>query len=230
MDGNWYWRHPIFHLHDYGRKDKEFHRPKPTFLLRCFYPGGPGGTKTLRLVSCWGRLGKESSFNEFRHLESMGMVFLPTKLTIRIGLDIPMDRWHWYTYIHEWLIFMVHVGEYAIHGSYGDSKGSSLSNREAPYFKWNWFLLSLNSSSHGSWKSEMSIPKDLFPLQACVIFHWTMMEGMAYVSLDGANHDESWRAVSKMTVFVMSEKMSLPEVEVKWRFICQHLVRVPLRP
>ena len=66
--------------------------------------------KTLRLVSCGGRLGKELSFNEFRHLESMGMVYPPTSLPyIRIFLDIPMTgRWHWYTYLHEWLIFMVH--------------------------------------------------------------------------------------------------------------------------
>ena len=25
----------------------------------------------------------------------------------------------WYIYLHEWLIFMVHVGKYTIHGSYG---------------------------------------------------------------------------------------------------------------
>ena len=27
--------------------------------------------------------------------------------------------WDWYIYLHEWFIFMVNVGKYTIHGSYG---------------------------------------------------------------------------------------------------------------
>ena len=35
-------------------------------------------------------------------------------------LQIPIPSiWDWYTYLHEWLMFMVNVGEYAIHGWYG---------------------------------------------------------------------------------------------------------------
>ena len=31
----------------------------------------------------------------------------------------PKDPWDWYIHLHEWLIFMVNVGEYTIHGSFG---------------------------------------------------------------------------------------------------------------
>ena len=31
----------------------------------------------------------------------------------------PCHPWDWYIYLHEWLIFMVNVGKYAIHGCYG---------------------------------------------------------------------------------------------------------------
>ena len=29
------------------------------------------------------------------------------------------DPWDWYIHLHEWLMFMVNVGKYTIHGSYG---------------------------------------------------------------------------------------------------------------
>ena len=33
---------------------------------------------------------------------------------------VPMtDPWDWYIYLHEWVIFMVNVAKYTIHGSYG---------------------------------------------------------------------------------------------------------------
>ena len=36
------------------------------------------------------------------------------------SMYIPItDPWDWYIYPHEWLIFMVNVGQYAIHGSFG---------------------------------------------------------------------------------------------------------------
>ena len=28
------------------------------------------------------------------------------------------DPWGWHIYIHEWMVFMVNVGTYIIHGSY----------------------------------------------------------------------------------------------------------------
>ena len=31
----------------------------------------------------------------------------------------PEDPWDWYIYLHEWLIFVVNVGIYTIHGSFG---------------------------------------------------------------------------------------------------------------
>ena len=31
----------------------------------------------------------------------------------------PKDPWDWYIYLHEWLIVMVDVGKYTIHGSCG---------------------------------------------------------------------------------------------------------------
>ena len=31
----------------------------------------------------------------------------------------PYHPWDWYIYLHEWLIFMVNVGKYSIHGCYG---------------------------------------------------------------------------------------------------------------
>ena len=35
-------------------------------------------------------------------------------------LQIPIPSiWDWYTYLHEWLMFMVNVGESAIHGWHG---------------------------------------------------------------------------------------------------------------
>ena len=34
-------------------------------------------------------------------------------------LPYPYHPWDWYTYLHEWLIFMVNVGRYTIHGCYG---------------------------------------------------------------------------------------------------------------
>ena len=34
-------------------------------------------------------------------------------------LPYPYHPWDWYTYLHEWLIFMVNLGKYTIHGCYG---------------------------------------------------------------------------------------------------------------
>ena len=33
--------------------------------------------------------------------------------------NIPYHPWDWYIYLHEWLIFMVNVGKYTIHGLFG---------------------------------------------------------------------------------------------------------------
>ena len=38
----------------------------------------------------------------------------------------------WYIYLHEWLIFMVNVGKYTIHGSYG---------KQTFYFGFHWLDL-----------------------------------------------------------------------------------------
>ena len=35
-------------------------------------------------------------------------------------VSIRKDLWDWYIYLHEWLIFMVNVGKYTIHGSSGN--------------------------------------------------------------------------------------------------------------
>ena len=44
------------------------------------------------------------------------------------GFTIPEDPWDWYISLHGWLIYMVNVGKYTIHGSYGNerSKKSTL--------------------------------------------------------------------------------------------------------
>ena len=36
-----------------------------------------------------------------------------------IGPTIPYHPWDGYIYLHEWLVYMVNVGKYTIHGSYG---------------------------------------------------------------------------------------------------------------
>ena len=44
-------------------------------------------------------------------------------LWVSYGFLIPYHLWDWNIYLHEWLIFMVNVGKYTIHGwvwvSYG---------------------------------------------------------------------------------------------------------------
>ena len=42
---------------------------------------------------------------------SMGLEYLP--------INNPYHPWDWRIYLHEWLIFMVNVGRYTIHGCYG---------------------------------------------------------------------------------------------------------------
>ena len=60
----------------------------------------------------------------FRYLfgcvEIISTVYQPKTMYIWRGLW-PTHRIHvWYIYLHEWLILVVHVGKYTIHGSYGN--------------------------------------------------------------------------------------------------------------
>ena len=42
--------------------------------------------------------------------------------------SIPItDPWDWHIYLHEWLLFMAHVGKYTIQGSYGNEGSSKIS-------------------------------------------------------------------------------------------------------
>ena len=74
-----------------------------------------------RLFGCWG-LARYLDF--VRQVESG--VELQGALQIGNSPDLysefymfPKDPWDWYIYLHEWLIFMVNVAIYTIHGSYG---------------------------------------------------------------------------------------------------------------
>ena len=45
--------------------------------------------------------------------------FFRNKRVIFSQATCPYHPWDWYIYLHEWLIFMVNVGKYTIHGWYG---------------------------------------------------------------------------------------------------------------
>ena len=42
-----------------------------------------------------------------------------TYIALVLDLSFPYHPWDWYIYLHEWLIFIVNVAKYTIHGCYG---------------------------------------------------------------------------------------------------------------
>ena len=75
-------------------------------------------------------------------------------------IGYPSHPWDWYIYLHEWLIFMINVGVYTIHGSYG---------------WWYWILISLPAPRANGPINHGGLPC-AFIAENKNMSHWTISE------------------------------------------------------